>query len=178
MTQQRKRALLAVGAVATILATILLANHLTTDPQNYTLIEPGLYLGGRTPFPPPGTRAVLNLCQIPDLFSVEVSRFQPIPDGPPAPSLEFLQSQVDFIAAQRSAGRTLFVHCNAGASRGPTVLAAYLMQRDHLTRDQALARLHALRPAVHPHHLFMDLLSQWQELHPGPQQRAPTPSAH
>ena len=43
------------------------------------------------------------------------------------------------------------------------VLAAYLMSRDGLTRDEALARLRSKRPRVGPNTAFMALLLEWEE---------------
>lgn len=52
------------------------------------------------------------------------------------------------------AGRTTLVHCKAGQSRSPTVIALFLMARDGVTWDTAVARLRARRPMVAPHPLL------------------------
>ncbi|HEY4329462.1 MAG TPA: hypothetical protein VGN88_06980, partial [Phycisphaerae bacterium] len=39
---------------------------------NYTLLEPGLYLGGNCVQPPPHTRAVLSVTPMPDTYSAEI----------------------------------------------------------------------------------------------------------
>jgi hypothetical protein len=129
---------------------------------NYSLIEDGLYLGGLLEEPPPGTRAVLNVCETEDPYRAEAHRWDPIADTAPAPSLDWLRRQVDFITEQRHAGRPVFVHCRAGISRGGMVVTAYLMARDGCTRDEALAVIRAQRPRVGPNPAFMERLLEWE----------------
>lgn len=69
----------------------------TREGPNYSRVEDGLYLGGFVPAPPPGTGAVLNLCETEDPYRAEVHRWEPIRDAEPAPSLEWLRVQVTFI---------------------------------------------------------------------------------
>src|SRR5262249_50383478 len=66
----------------------------TTNPPR---VEEGLSLGGILAEPPPGTQAVLNVCETKDPYRAEVHRWEPIPDGEPAPSLDWLREQVEFI---------------------------------------------------------------------------------
>lgn len=47
-------------------------------------------------------------------------------------------------AAVRS-GRSVFVHCHAGRQRSAAVVAAYLMIRDSLSRDAAIAAVRSKR---------------------------------
>jgi hypothetical protein len=129
---------------------------------NYSLIEPGFYLGGSQSKPPEAT-AVLNLSRYKDDYSAQFYEWQAIDDGRVAPSLEWLRAQVDFIDQQRRAGRTVFVHCDAGVSRSAMVSAAYFMWRDHLSRDQALAYLRTARPRIYPNPVFMELLTDWEK---------------
>jgi hypothetical protein len=87
--------------------------------------------------PPPGTQAVLNLCESPDDYTAEFYRHEPIRDAPPPPDLDWLRSQVAFIAEQRQAKRTIYVHCLNGVSRSGLVVTAYLMQANGWSRDEA-----------------------------------------
>jgi Dual specificity phosphatase, catalytic domain len=130
---------------------------------NYSSIEEGLYLGGLLHEAPLDTRAVLNLCETKDRYAAEVHRWEPIPDAAPAPSIDWLRQQVEFVDQQRRAGRPVYVHCAAGVSRSAMVLTAYLMARDGCTRDEALKRIRARRPIISPNPAFMQLLLEWEE---------------
>src|SRR5262249_46348915 len=99
------------------------------SPGNYTQIEEGLFVGGGNTTPPPGTREILNVCETRDSYSCEVHVWEPIRDAAPAPSLDWLRKQVDFVAAQREAGLPVYVHCHAGHSRSVMVITAYLMKK-------------------------------------------------
>ena len=128
----------------------------------YSLIEEGLYVGRYVPEPPPGTKAVINLCESEDSYPVAVCLWQPIPDAPPAPSIEWLQRVVEFIKTQRQAGLTVYVHCHNGVSRSGMVTTAYLMQEHKWTRDEALAFVRSKWPIVRPNPAFMPLLTEWE----------------
>jgi hypothetical protein len=134
----------------------------TAEAPNYSRIEDGLYVGGSVPRPPRGTRAVLNLCEIEDGYRVEVSAWEPIHDGEPAPKLDWLRQRVAWVDANRRAGRTTFIHCRNGASRSGLVVTAYLMWRDGLSRDEALDYVRARRPVVRPNPAFLRLLLDWE----------------
>lgn len=131
-------------------------------PPDYNQVEPGLYIGSHTPSAPPDAAATLNLCENDDPYRTPIYQWSPIPDAAPAPSLDWLNTQVAFITAQRAANHTVYVHCNAGKSRSALVLTAYLMQQRHLSKADALALLQSKRPIVHPIAPFMDLLDQYQ----------------
>jgi hypothetical protein len=146
-----------------VVAVRLVVDQLTREPPRYSRIEEGLYLGGRVLEPPPGTRAVLNLCENDDPYRAEVHEWQPIHDGEPVPSLEWLRRQVEFIDAQRRAGRPVFVHCHNGASRGGMVIVAYLMWREGWSRDEALRWVRVRREIVRPNPAFMALLLEWEQ---------------
>ncbi|MFO0825476.1 MAG: dual specificity protein phosphatase [Gemmataceae bacterium] len=148
--------LLAIGAVD------ITVDRFTHEPPNYSRFEDGLYLGGYVPAPPPGTQAVLNLCESKDPYHAEFHAWNPIPDAAPAPSLDWLRQQVAFVEAQRAAGRVVYIHCHAGVSRGCMVTTAYLMARDGRSRDETLAAIRTHRPHVRPNPAFMELLLEWE----------------
>jgi protein-tyrosine phosphatase len=129
----------------------------------YSLIEDGLYLGNAADAPPPGTRAVVNLCGRKDPYTVDVALWEPILEGGEEPSVAWLRRVVDFIAAQRSAGLTTYVHCRAGMNRSGTVVTAYLMRAHGWGRDEALAFVRARRPQVQPNPTLMRLLAEWEQ---------------
>jgi dual specificity protein phosphatase-like protein len=138
--------------------------RLDSQEPNFTRIEDGLYLGGSVVEPPPGTRAVLNLCEKEDPYHVEVQRWEPIADSEPAPSIDWLRRAVDFVDSNRRQGRTTFVHCRNGVSRSGMVVTAYLMFEKHWTRDEALAYIRSKRPITRPNPAFMRRLTEWEHV--------------
>lgn len=165
MRRRRWRAwpiLAVVAAALAVLATHLAVDRLTREPPNYSEVEDGLYLGGYVPEPPPGTRAVLNLCELEDPYRVESHRWEPIPDAEPVPSLDWLRAQVAFIEAARAQGRTVFVHCRNGVSRSGMVVVAYYMARNRWSRDEAAEFVRSRRPGLRPNPAFMQLLLEWE----------------
>jgi hypothetical protein len=152
---------LAFGAFTVVIVRVAVDRY-TREPPNYSRIEDGLWLGGYVAEPPPGTQAVLNLCESEDRYRVESHRWEPIRDAAPVPTLDWLRTQVGFIASEKAAGRTVFVHCMNGVSRSGMVLAAYLMEREGWSRDQALVFLRSHRPNVRPNPAFMELLLEWE----------------
>ena len=158
----------AVAAVAALAAVPIVAEWYTpteTYPEsNYSRIEDGLYLGGMLPAPPPGTAAVLNVCETEDPYRLRHHKWSPIRDIPPAPSLDWLREQVAFVEDQRREGRTVYVHCRAGVSRSALVVVAYLMRRDGLSRDDTLARVRTRRVRAGPNPAFLALLNEWEKV--------------
>jgi Dual specificity phosphatase, catalytic domain len=151
-------------ATLAVLATHIVIDRLTREEPNYSRIEDGLYLGGSVPEPPPGTRAVLNLCETEDSYHVEVHKWAAIRDAEPAPSIDWLREQVSFVELQRRAGLPTYVHCWAGVSRGGMVTVAYEMAKNNWTRDEALAFVRTQRPQVRPNPAFMQLLLEWEQV--------------
>ena len=129
----------------------------------YSNVEKDLYVGGRVLAPPPGTRAVLCLSHLEDKYKVDFPNWQPIDDGGPAPSIEWLQEQVKFIDTQRKAGRQVYVHCDVGYSRAPMVTTAYLMLGAPVAARQAQLEFLKSRRDVGPNIHFMNLLSDWED---------------
>jgi hypothetical protein len=161
VTRQRILVALLLAAVGAWLC-VRLQEQRYREPDNYSEIEPGLYLGGSVAEPPPGTDAVLNLCEFEDRYCCEVHLWERIPDAEPAPTLDWLRRMVDFVDQHRRAGRTTYVHCFAGVSRSGMVVAAYLMFKHRWTRDETLAFMRQQRPSVRPNPAFMELLAEWE----------------
>jgi hypothetical protein len=156
---------LAVGGVA---VTHVVARRLSTPTEvypstNYSMLEDGLAVGGILSAPPAGTRAVLNVCETSDPYAAEVHRWEPIPDLGPAPDLAWLRSQVAFIDEHRKAGRPVYVQCRAGVNRSVVVVAAYLMWRDGMHRDEALAVVRGKRPRAGPYEVYREYLVKWEK---------------
>jgi Dual specificity phosphatase, catalytic domain len=159
------RGILLVGILVGfwLVALALLARiERSYEPDNYTLIEDGLFLGGSVKKPPRGTEAVLNLCETEDCYRTTFYVWQPLKDGGPAPDLDSLREMVEFIDSNRQQGRITFVHCLAGVNRSGLVVVAYEMYEHRWTRDQALEFVRTKRPQVRPIAAFMELLEQWE----------------
>ena len=137
--------------------------RLDQEEPNFARIEDGLYLGGSVAQPPPGTRAVLNLCEKEDPYRADVHRWEPISDSEPAPSLDWLRRAVEFVDNNRRQGRTTFVHCRNGVSRSGMVVAAYLMFKRGWTRDEALTFIRSKRSITRPNPAFMRRLTEWEQ---------------
>src|SRR5262245_42383082 len=144
-----------IVASLAVLAVYRTVDRQTREPPNYSQVEDGLYIGGYVSEPPPGTGAVLNLCESEDPYRAESHRWEPIRDAAPAPSLGWLRGQVAFIDAERAAGRTVFVHCRNGVSRSGMVVVAYYMARNGWPRDEAVAFVRSRRPGLRPNPVFM-----------------------
>lgn len=154
--------LLAVCAAGMVGGVHLAVNEYTREPPNYSKVEEGFWLGGFVPQPPRGTNAVLNLCETEDPYRVPDHRWQPIADAAPAPSLDWLKEQVDFISANRHAGKTIYVHCLNGVSRSGMVVVAYYMAEKGWTREESMAFVRSRRPGLRPNPAFRDLLREWE----------------
>ena len=134
------------------------------EKEHYSLIEEGLYMGGLVANPPPGTKAVLNLCGRRDYYRCEHYVWRPIDDGDRAPSLAWLRQQVEFIEARRKAGDTVYVHCRNGVNRSGLVVVAYEMYKHGWTREEALKFVRSKRPITRPNPAFMKQLLEWEHV--------------
>jgi len=130
--------------------------------QPFTQVEDGLYIGSSMNLPPPGTRAVVNLCGQKDDYETEAYLWEPVFEAGNEPTVEWLGRVVEFIAAQRNAGRPTYVHCLAGMNRSGAVVTAYLMYEHGWGRDEALLFLQRKREVVQPNPTLMRLLAGWE----------------
>lgn len=78
---------------------------------------------------------------------------RPINDIYPVPHPYLLLTVLE-LANLRQRGIDTLVHCHAGRSRSPTVIALYWMARDGLSWEEAISRIRALRPSVEPNRFF------------------------
>jgi len=67
-----------------------------------------------------------------------------------------------FIDSAISNGGTVLVHCVAGASRSPSVVAAYLMETEQLSPQEAMSRIRKIRPMARPQEYFVDQLNVYE----------------
>jgi protein-tyrosine phosphatase len=150
--------------------------HRFRGPENYSLIEDRLYLGGFVREPPPGTRAVLNLCRVADPYQSDIDAYlwKPIPDNDQVPSISWLREVVDFLDGALRSEVTTYVHCRNGVSRGGMVVTAYEMFKHHWSRDRALEFVRMKREQVRPNPAFLRLLRKWEKACSVPGATAPS----
>jgi atypical dual specificity phosphatase len=65
------------------------------------------------------------------------------------------------IASKKGTGRIL-VHCSAGISRSPMIVAAYLMKQKGMTLKAALRQIIHLRPQISPNAGFLEQLKEME----------------
>jgi ADP-ribosyl-[dinitrogen reductase] hydrolase len=80
------------------------------------------------------------------------------------PNLDFvIEDAVDAIRTLRGEGKRVFLHCVAGASRTPTVAAAYLARHEGISATDAMMRIAEVIPVYNDHNTaFVDLLRGWR----------------
>jgi dual specificity phosphatase 12 len=86
-----------------------------------------------------------------------------IMDRDDAPIADAFERAVAFIDEALTGGGAVYVHCLMGISRSPTIVAAYLIKRRQMTRDDALSYLVERRPIVDPNDGFRTALLTWSE---------------
>lgn len=70
----------------------------------------------------------------------------PIPDGSADHVAAHLGQALEDLGALIDAGERVYLHCNAGLNRAPTVAIAFLHARRHMSLAQALAHVKRRRP--------------------------------
>lgn len=144
-----------VARVLNAAATVVMRE----DPCN--VVAPGLVIGSapvaghRAALDAAGVNAVCNVCfEFPGLLGPMAGRetpyhYQPLLDAV-APPLAALRAAVEWVAEQRTNGKTVLVHCAQGHGRSATVCAAVLVRMgDVADLDAAVDLLLQRRPGVH-----------------------------
>jgi protein-tyrosine phosphatase len=78
------------------------------------------------------------------------SLYIPVEDGEPLPANQLRQG-VDFVRAQKAAGKTVLVACGAGISRSVTYSIAALKEEENLSLPQAYQQILEHHPDALPH---------------------------
>jgi atypical dual specificity phosphatase len=79
----------------------------------------------------------------------------------PSSSIDQVSEKADAIIEAAKDGRIL-VHCSAGVSRSPTIVAAYLMKKCDMALKDALGLIIRARPAVRPNDGFFRQLKEME----------------
>ena len=79
---------------------------------------------------------------------------------PPTP--EQLQSGVDFLASIIKQNQKVYVHCQKGHGRAPTLVTAYYMSTG-LTLESAIEKIQEKRPSIHLEENQLEALKNFSE---------------
>ncbi len=82
-------------------------------------------------------------------------------DNDNAPIAAHFQRCCAFIDGALKGGGTVYVHCFAGISRSPSIVAAYLISTRGWTVEAALEFIRKERPIIDPNDGFRAALSAW-----------------
>lgn len=88
--------------------------------------------------------------------------WMPIADAPPFPGVKWLHAAVLTVAAWRSQGWTVLIHCMQGMSRSGMVDVAYHMYLNKWSRDCAINYVKSKRPITNPNPAFMAGLLEYE----------------
>lgn len=75
---------------------------------------------------------------------------------------DYFEEAVDFIDEAKKSGSKVLVHCQAGISRSPTIIIAYLMKKQNLKFNDAYNKVRELRPIIAPNLVFMSQLMDYE----------------
>ncbi|KAI8334725.1 protein-tyrosine phosphatase-like protein [Chlamydoabsidia padenii] len=88
----------------------------------------------------------------------------PITDNPETNIIRWFPDTTRFISDGLNKDERILVHCLAGISRSPTVVAGYMMEKDHMRWKVALAKIKQNRPFVDPNPGFKKQLQLFQDM--------------
>ena len=83
-------------------------------------------------------------------------------DDPNADIINAIFSTINFIEDNGKNNKILF-HCVEGVSRGPTLLIAYLMWKNNISKDKGISMVKEKRNCVDINFGFMIQLSKWEK---------------
>ncbi|ORE09048.1 phosphatases II [Rhizopus microsporus var. microsporus] len=87
-----------------------------------------------------------------------------VKDDPEAHLIQHFPEAIEFISNAVSKREHVLVHCLAGVSRSPAILAAYLMATENWTVEEALANIQKARPFINPNRGFLNQLQLFQQM--------------
>jgi len=89
----------------------------------------------------------------------------PVEDSATETLIQHFPRVTEFIMTALRAGGQVLVHCLAGVSRSPTVVAAFLMEVYGLSPQQAVSKIRESRPLIRPIFGFWDQLQVYEACH-------------
>lgn len=69
---------------------------------------------------------------------------------------------IKFLDTDQTPNKKILFHCNQGVSRGPALMAGYLMWKFDLSKDEAMSVMYAKRPCIDMNFGFLVQLAQWE----------------
>jgi len=76
---------------------------------------------------------------------------------------QYFSEAINFIECARASNGKVLVHCQAGVSRSPSIVAAYLISTSHKTLSEAFSFIKDRRPIVAPNINFMGQLLEFEQ---------------
>lgn len=142
--------------------------------QEMHKVLPGLFLGSYHPASSRTTldaQGITHVCccinvspRFPDAYTYLVL---PADDNADYDMSQFFSTSFRFIDDALSSGGHVLVHCGAGISRAPTVVASYLIQKLHLGAEDAVHLIKSVRSCASPNRGFMQQLKALAESEKG-----------
>lgn len=155
-----------------------------TSSVNVSEIVPGLYLGnqGGAGIIAAHENPILRTTAANRLWAADVTRiiccigdnhykmdrvgyqcFDINDNSPNEDITKYFEQSYKIIEEAHSMRKGVFVHCNAGVSRSPTIVIAYMMRKYGMTFQQAFDFVKAKRPCVNPRELFIQQLKVYEK---------------
>ncbi|AYV80996.1 MAG: dual specificity protein phosphatase 10 [Harvfovirus sp.] len=107
--------------------------------------------------------AIVNISGGKLLFQQEIKYLRiNITDSNKANIADYLDEVTQFILDNVKLGGVL-VHCQAGISRSPSFIVAFLAKHNNMSVTDALAYVKKCRPSVRPKDKFIESIRSWHE---------------
>jgi len=114
-----------------------------------------------------GITHIINVtAQLPLNFEGEGFSYKRLPatDSGSQNLKQYFAEAIEFIDSARDSNGRVLVHCQAGVSRSPTIVLAYLMARSQSSLIEAFNLVKELRPIIAPNLNFMGQLLEFEQL--------------
>ncbi|CAF0837725.1 unnamed protein product [Brachionus calyciflorus] len=84
-------------------------------------------------------------------------------DCPNEDLVQYFDEAFNFIDEAKSKNSKVLVHCQAGVSRSPTIVIAYLMKMQNFKAIEAYQKIKEIRPIIAPNIVFMNQLFNFEK---------------